>query len=95
MMNTIQVNHDGAVSTVRVRGRSKTRISRTNSGTIVIQNEEEGLTVGEVCCLYARLLAVAYVVCILILFATLSKDRMEHLIQKLQTDFDSFRQGFA
>jgi len=93
-MNTIQINHTGAVSTVRVRGRSKTRISRTNSGTIVIE-EEEHLTLGEVCCMYSRLLGFAYLVCFLIMLATLSKDKMEHLIQKLQSDFDNFRQGFA
>jgi hypothetical protein len=92
-MNSIQVNHNGSVSTVRIRGRSKTRISRTDSGSIVI--EEEDITFGEVCCMYGRLVGFAYLVCLLILLATLSKDKMDHLIRKFQMDFDSFRQSFA
>lgn len=94
-MNTIQVNHNGAISTVRVRGRSKTRISRTDSGTLVIQNEEDEITFGEACCIYARIAGLIYLFTVLLVIGALSKDRMEHLIQKIQMDFDNFRQSFA
>jgi hypothetical protein len=95
-MRTIHVNHSEGSSIVRVRARSKTRISQTSKGAIVIENDDgdEGRFWDSVC-IYARAVILLYTFCLLVMIATLSKAKVEHLIYKLSADFDKFRQGFA
>jgi hypothetical protein len=93
-MRTIHVNHSEGSSVVRVRARSKTRISHTSNGTIVIENDDEE-RFWDSFCVYARTVILLYTFCLLLMIATLSKTKVEHLIYKLSADFDKFRQGFA
>lgn len=96
-MRTIHVNHSEGSSIVRVRARarSKTRISQTSSGTLVIENDDDENQFWDSCCVYTRTVLVLYSFCLLLMIACLSKEKVAHLINKLCADFENFRQAFV